>query len=163
MAGVQISSWRATYPGVVPKSYLDAMDPEEYEERWRGWLGDPPEGRVFYVAEDNGRVVGFASGGPGREPPREDLDGELYTVYLAPGSGGRGVGGKLVHAVASGLLEGGFGAMYCWVMAKNRNARRFYGRLGGLEVGENVFEVHGTRIAEVACVWEDLRTLVGGG
>lgn len=162
MARVQISSWRATYSGIVPKTYLDAMDHDEYEGRWLRWLGEPPDGRVFYVAEDeDAGVVGFASCGPGKEPPREDLDGELYTVYLAPGYGGRGTGGRLIRAVAAGLIEGGFGCMYCWVMVGNRNARHFYERLGGREVGDHTFELHGARIAEVAYVWDDLRALSG--
>lgn len=162
IARVQVASWRSTYPGIVPDGFLARMRQDDFALRWRRWLEGAPKGRVFFVAESPGEgVVGFATGGPGREPPRAGYDGELYTAYLLNEHQGRGLGRALFGAVAEGLFENGCRSMFAWVMEKNAPARRFYEALGGEVLGENTFEVEGVAVGEVAYGWEDIRVLAG--
>ena len=80
IANVQISSWRTTYPGIVPDTYLKNMDPGERKARWHRVLSENKTTTV--IAEDgNGRIVGFANGGTERTQ-RYGYDGELYAFYI---------------------------------------------------------------------------------
>ena len=49
IARVHVDSWRTTYAGILPATFLAAS--EVFEARWRGWLGDPGGHGIFYVAE----------------------------------------------------------------------------------------------------------------
>ncbi len=65
IAHVHIESWRTTYAGIVPDACLAALNETERELQWQEWLTrDIP----VYIAELDGQVVGFISGGPIREP-----------------------------------------------------------------------------------------------
>ena len=61
---VHVQSWRTTYIGMVPESYLAGLDETKGVLQWREWLTrDVP----VLVAEVDGEIVGFVSGGPLRE------------------------------------------------------------------------------------------------
>ena len=76
-----------------------------------------------WVAEADGRVVGFASIG----------DGWLDDLYIAPGHQRRGIGDAL-FARAKESLPGGF---RWWVFQWNERARGFYEARGGVAVEFN--------------------------
>ncbi len=66
IARIQVDTWRTTYRGIVPQDYLDAMEIVPRAQFWREHLATAAS-RV-YVAEREGKVCGFASGLPLREP-----------------------------------------------------------------------------------------------
>src|SRR5215212_9715499 len=136
IARVHVDSWRITYRGIVPDSFLAEMSYEDFEECWRGWLQNVGEPRWAYrVAElPSGRIVGFASGGPRQGPPYTDYAGELYTLYLLREHQRAGSGQRLVGSVARGLAEGGPYSLLAWVLASNPS-RRFYEAVGGELLG----------------------------
>jgi GNAT superfamily N-acetyltransferase len=157
---VHVDTWRAAYGGIVPDAHLEGLSYEESERLW-GDVLSAGDGGVF-VAEDEGGVFGFASGGP-RERFSRDLaeyEGELQTVYVLPSHWGGGVGGRLVRAVALHLAERGCDSMLLWAFAENRSARGFYESLGGVVAAEGEIEIGGARLAEVAYGWRDLRGLL---
>src|SRR5438552_7633626 len=82
IARVHVDSWRTTYAGIVPADYLAHLSYARRELFWRDILSAPAQpGCVYVAAQDTGRIVGFASGGPER---RHDAiyQGELYAIYL---------------------------------------------------------------------------------
>ena len=75
---VQVETWRTTCRRIVPDDYLAGLSAEQRTLRWREHLGSAEH---ILIAECDGEVVGFISGGPIHDP----LDGygaELYAVYL---------------------------------------------------------------------------------
>src|SRR2546421_7725231 len=100
IARVHVATWRTTYPGMLPDSYLAAMDERDYEGRWARTLQDPYRRSTVYVCEEAGQVVGFASWGHERDDDRR-YDGELYAIYVLREAQGRGHGRALVEAAAS--------------------------------------------------------------
>ena len=79
IARVHIASWRSTYEEMVPRDFLDSLSEAGYTERWTR-IVDAGSTRV-YVAEHDGELVGFASGG--RERAGESgYRGELYAIYV---------------------------------------------------------------------------------
>ena len=159
IARVQALSWQATYRGMVPDEYLDAIDVDAWAERHRGNMLDDPEGFVSYVAEADGEIVGWALGGPNRDQAMI-YAAELFTIYLLPGYERRGIGRMLMKAVARSLVSLGFESMIVWVLTDNRAAREFYEALGGVYVVRGAMDLDGTDLPVVAYGWRDLGVLV---
>jgi GNAT superfamily N-acetyltransferase len=160
IARVHVESWRTTYRGLVPDAYLDALSIDRREQFWRERLTGAgiPQGFEVVAVEQDGTVVGFASGGPERE--NDPLyRGELYAIYLLQSHQGRGIGSKLLRAVAARLLQDGTTAMLLWVLADNP-ACKFYARLGGQKLREKGIEIGGASLVEAAYGWADLHGLV---
>jgi ribosomal protein S18 acetylase RimI-like enzyme len=159
IAAVHVDSWRETYPGMLPDRYLAAMDVREYEDRWLRTIQDPYHRSAVLVAEEDGRVVGFASSGRERDGD-ERYDGELYAIYLRRADQGRGHGRALVEAAAAGLAIRGMTSMVVWVLRDNAPARGFYERLGGVYLRERPLDLGpALDVPEVAYLWADTAAL----
>jgi len=89
-----------------------------------------------HVAEDDGRVVGFAlwflnySTWLGRHGIY------LEDLYVIPESRGRGHGRALLAELARICVERGYGRLEWWVLDWNSSARRFYESLGAVAMDE---------------------------
>ena len=160
IAKVRIDTWRTAYRGIVPEDYLSNMSYEESERIWVSRLSETEREKTWvYVAVDAvGRLVGFVSGGMGRD---EDpvYKSELYAIYILQAYQGQGIGRLLALALVEKLVQMGFDSMLLWVFADNP-ARRFYEAMGGQLVKTNQFELSGVTIEEVAYGWLDIRTLL---
>ncbi len=66
--------------------------------------------RIFVAQNHGGEVIGFAGGSRERQGNRTYL-AELYFIYVLVENQGRGLGRRLVSAVAEGLLADGLGSM----------------------------------------------------
>lgn len=169
IARAHMASWRVTYRGIIRDETLDALRLEERAEMWRERLhslaGDPPPRReACYVAVDAaGEVAGFARGGQARPLTNgaapEPYDGELYAIYLAPGTERRGIGSRLTHAVACLLAADGLHSLLVWALARNPS-RRFYEALGGALVFEQETVISGQSLPEVGYGWPDIQALI---
>ena len=156
IARVHVESSRAAHAGLLPDETLSAFTFERRLMTWAETLADEGRGEFVYVAEEAGRVVGFASGGPVRAGDAA-FDGELYTVYVLPARQRSGAGRRLMLAVAERLVSEGFRAMLLWVLEESEPARRFYESLGGAPVRRKQEERAGRVLAEVAYGWPDLK------
>jgi GNAT superfamily N-acetyltransferase len=162
IASIHVHSWRETYPGMLPDRYLAAMDVHEYEDRWLRTIQDPYRRSAVFVAEENGHVVGFASGGRERDGDAR-YDGELYAIYLPLAAQGRGHGRALLEAVATALAIRSMTSMVAWVLRENVRARGFYERLGGAILRERPLDLEpGLDVPEVAYLWADTAALTSG-
>jgi GNAT superfamily N-acetyltransferase len=125
VAAVHVRTWQAAYEHAFGAERLAVLDEQlpRRVERWERILRD--EGGVW-VAEDGGRIVGFASIGPERE---DAALGELYAIYVLPEAWGSGAGPALM-AEAVPALRAGYGESVLWVLEDNPRARRFYEREG---------------------------------
>ena len=159
IAGVHVATWRSAYRGLLPDEFLGSLAEAGYGARWRRNLAEGSS-RV-YVAEEEGQVVGFASGG--RERAGESgFEGELYAIYVLDDAQRHGHGHRLVHAVAQGLHEMGLTDMIVWVLRDNPTARKFYERLGGVYVRAQPITIGTTVLQEVSYGWNSLEPLLTG-
>jgi len=153
IAQVHVASWRSTYRTLLPSDFLDSLTEANYADRWRRFIGEGSS-RV-YVLEDEGMLVGFASGG--RERAGETgYTGELYAIYILDGRQRRGHGRELVRAVVDGLREMGLDDMIIWVLRDNQAARLFYERLGGQYVRTQPVTLGSATLEEVSYGWPRL-------
>lgn len=156
IARAHVDAWRTTYLGLLPPDFLASLSEEHYGERWRRVIGDGWS-RVF-VAEEEGEVVGFASGG--RERAGENgFAGELYAIYVVKGAQGRGHGRELVRAVAGALREMKLSDMIVWALRDNAPARGFYERLGGVYVRSQPITIGNATLEEVSYGWRKLEDI----
>jgi ribosomal protein S18 acetylase RimI-like enzyme len=153
---VQVDTWRTTYRGIVPQSFLDEMDYDVRAKNWREQLA-MGSSRIC-VAEMDGVVCGFICGGRLREPVSE-FDGEIFAIYIAAETQRRGCGRALMRQLAGKLLKDGLTSAVVWVLERNP-ACGFYARLGGELVGRQTITIDGSELVEVAYGWKDLRLLV---
>jgi GNAT superfamily N-acetyltransferase len=156
IAHVHVQSWLTTYKGIVPQEYLASLNEAERTSSWEDWLA---RDIIVAVAEIDGEIVGFAGGGPIREP-LEPYDAELYTLYLLEDEQGRGIGKGLLCVVAHALLAAGYKSMLVWVLKQNP-AVRFYQKAGGQHLRDKQIEIGGASLSEAALGWSDLKILSG--
>jgi GNAT superfamily N-acetyltransferase len=132
IAEVHVATWRSAYKGLMPDAVLDALSIAQRTERWQRTI--PYEPVVTFVAERDGRIVGFASGGQAREDESGTI-GELYTIYVLEEAAGQGIGTRLLTATEELLHERGFTSAVLWVLASNAPSRAFYAARGWIDDG----------------------------
>jgi ribosomal protein S18 acetylase RimI-like enzyme len=136
MAVINVASWRHAYRGNVPAAYHEALDVTVMEDRWNGRLAAAGPGSVCIVAEVDGVVAAYASGGAYRTQqdasPGEDTTGwgELYAIYTHPDLQGRGAGGSAHDALLTALTGHGFTTAGLWVLRDNLATISWYGDRG---------------------------------
>jgi ribosomal protein S18 acetylase RimI-like enzyme len=127
IAVVHIESWRAAYVGLVPDDFLAQMSLDQREAMWQEILAAmdwPTRGTVVLV--DGETVAGFASTGPSRDHDAAPGTGEVWGIYLLPGTWGLGAGRQLMSEALARLRAAGFDQATLWVLARNERARHFY-------------------------------------
>ncbi len=159
MAKVHVDTWRSAYSGIMPTDFLSRLSYQDRERWWRDILAkEQPATSNFVALSANGGVIGLASGGPTREGDRT-YQGELYVIYLLEQFQGKGVGRRLVCAVANRLLTDGIRSMLVWVLEDNFSACRFYRSLGGKRVNRKTISIGGVKLPEVSYGWNDVTNL----
>ncbi|WP_188712032.1 GNAT family N-acetyltransferase [Microbacterium faecale] len=129
IADVHIGSWRETYPGVIPDTFMDDDALIARRRMWESILGLDPLPGAIAVAERGNQVVGFAFAGPADHPdaikgfaPARSL--HLYSIYLLAQEHEMGIGSALLDAVVEDRPA------QLWVLSGNDRARAFYERHG---------------------------------
>lgn len=162
IAAVHVETWRAAYVGLVPQPILDRLSIDRRLAFWSEHLSSPGDSRTW-VADADGRIVGFA--GTAR-PTAADLPqatAELEMIYLLPETWRQGVGRALLRAAVADLVERGFATAILWVFTANDRARRFYEANGWLADGSaQMLDFDGTPVEEIR-YRIDLRAAREGG
>ena len=130
VAEVHVASWRHAYRGLLPDDSLERLSFDDREAMWLGAFADPEPKSGAFVAEVDGRIVGFASFGPSRDEDVPERTGEVPAIYIDPSVLGVGVGRELFEAATLALRDAGFAKATLWVLEANALARRFYEKAG---------------------------------
>jgi ribosomal protein S18 acetylase RimI-like enzyme len=126
IAGIHVRAWQKAYRGQLTDDYLDGLKVEDRLEMHRVALGSPPSDYRMWVAEEEGRAVGFAVTAKSQDADADERTAELFAIYLEPERIGRGVGRSLLAHAVDDLRERGFRTATLWVLETNEAARRFY-------------------------------------
>lgn len=134
---VRARTWQAAYSHIFPPDQLEAMSAESASSRWTAWwrgiIEDPAPKSHTLVADEAGEIVGFAHLGLERDAAGPEPIGELYAIYVLPGTWGRGVGQALMAEAIARFRADGFPEVVLWVLEDNPRTRRFY-ELAGWQV-----------------------------
>lgn len=139
VAAVHVDAWRAAYAGLIDQSVLDALRVEQRTASWTSWIArsldgiptdsdERPSHRML-VAELDGRVLGWAGFGAGRDADDSER-GELAGLYAHPNVWSSGVGHALIMRAEAELRAEGWNEAYLWVLRGNTRAVDFYERHG---------------------------------
>ena len=158
IAQVRVDAWRTTYRGIVPDAYLAAMSVPDNAAYWARILAAGSPNASVFVATERDAVVGFAATNR-RDPGKLGFDAELAAIYLAASHQRRGVGRRLVAAVAAAQRARGATGLIVWVIANNRPARAFYEGLGGELLVERPFQWDRLDLVEAGYGFRDLDAL----
>lgn len=153
IAKVQVESWKTTYQGIVPTSYLESLDVKKRQKIWQQAASNQP----MYVAEIDNQIVSFAIGGENRDKDTyPDYDGELYAIYSYQHVHGQGVGRLLFEAVVTNLVDRGYEKMIVAVLTDNPTVG-FYKHLGGHLVGKETISIDGVELPESFYGYDNIR------
>lgn len=167
LGALHVESWRETYRDILPAEMLANLSVETRTTMWTKILGDRALSNktAVYVAEDQGRIIGFGSCGAQRDTSLAEFgfDGEFSAIYILKSHQGLGLGRSIMRAMGQELLKQGCVAATLWVLRDNTAARGFYEHVGGAIVSEKQEERSGATLIELAYAWRDLSVLVRGG
>ncbi len=156
IAKLDVETWRATYAGVLPTSYLVGLSERRREAGWRNViLREPRDVRV--AIDDRAVLLGFGSCGPNHGDRR--FAGEVFTLYVAPDWQNQGIGRRLLIALFRRLVAAGRSSVIIWVLRDNPS-RFFYERLGARQVRHKTLAFAGSTVEAVAYGWSDLPGLL---
>ncbi|MGK7937920.1 MAG: N-acetyltransferase family protein, partial [Xenococcaceae cyanobacterium] len=122
IARVHVDSWRTTYQGIIPESYIAKRSYQKRKESWKKRLSDNQEQDrqhfVYVVKNNTGQIVAFADGGLARNGD-SIYQGELYAIYILEAYQRQGIGKNLVKTMAEKLSQSGLNSMLVWVLEDN--------------------------------------------
>ena len=152
-------TWRSTFRGLLPDSYLDGLSASHQSQRVSRLLRQGGSA-CFVAVTPESEVAAYAGGGLNRGP-EPAVTFELYAIYVNREHQGLGIGRRLFHAVAQALTAKASGSLIVWALTINP-CRSFYERLGGRNIATGMTELGGTSFEMVGYFWKDLRTAVTG-
>jgi GntR family transcriptional regulator len=135
LASVFVSSWQAGYPGVVDDAVIAALDETEVAD----WLlpMETASQRTVLAASADGSVLGWVRFG---DDPDDARNGHIYSLYVRPSAGGRGVGRRLLEHGIEQCTASSERAVTLWVFEANARARRLYSAAGFVDDGGRQIE-----------------------
>lgn len=154
VAELHVRSWQEAYRGLMSDEFLDALDPRERAATYAfegeaegpttvlavevggeavGGEGDGEDPSLTNSVEVRSgsspspfeRLLGFVTFGASRDQDAMGL-GEIYSLYVDPGSYQGGVGRLLMAEARRRLREAGMEDGILWVLTGNERAQRFY-------------------------------------
>lgn len=158
VAALHTASWRSAYRGILSDDFLNEAVDADRASTWRHRLAEPRDDAFGKAAIRDETLVGFVY--------VQRLDDDRWGVlidnlHVAPGARSAGIGPKLLEAAARGIAQRQWGArVHLWVYEANERARRFYARMGGVEV-EHVTKPapDGQLLPEWRVAWTDVAVL----
>ena len=156
IADLHATSWQDAYRGVLPDHHLAGPIFEDGQRFWRQAMSRVGPDDIVLVAEQDGRLIAFVAA---RQCAEAGYDALIAHLHVRPELRRRGLGRRLLGAVAERLGARGHGSACLWVYDANEAAIRFYERLGGCAEEHGFEDVAGTQIAQTRLVWRDLEAL----
>ncbi|MFI8575394.1 GNAT family N-acetyltransferase [Rossellomorea aquimaris] len=121
------TSWNTTYEGIIPLEIQESFLTSAYSDEM---MLKRLEVSSLYVAEKNGKIVGFAN----FSPVKEEGEVELGAIYLYKEYQGEGIGTALLQ---EGIKElKGARSVYISVEKENETGTSFYRAKGFTVVSE---------------------------
>ncbi|WP_273854066.1 GNAT family N-acetyltransferase [Guptibacillus spartinae] len=137
------TSWNATYDGIIPLKIQESFLNSAYNDEMMLKRLDVSS---LYVAEKNGKIVGFAN----FSPLKDEGIVELGAIYLYPENQGKGIGTALLEEGIKNI--NGAKSVYISVEKENEIGTNFYRAKGFQVVSEfdDNLEGHITKMFRMA-------------
>lgn len=157
IAHIYVESWRETYAGILPDAGLLRMSKAEHAASWlRNIKAANLRNPVLVASDAKSNIYGFASAGPSRDKSLP-YEGEVYTLYIAPGWTGQGLGAALLSSVFRLFEKANYKGIVIWALEENPS-RFFYEAMGGRLIAERQHPMWGKAMREIGYGWRSLDT-----
>jgi ribosomal protein S18 acetylase RimI-like enzyme len=123
IADINLRSWRHAYRGIMPDSYLAALDQAAIARRVRDVA---LSGGATILVAASPEVRGFSWMSRSRDDDAPPETAEIIAIYVDPQYERRGIGRALACASCNLALSQGFTRISLWVLDENARARAFY-------------------------------------
>lgn len=159
IAALHTENWRNTYRGILGDHYLDHLVEADRLETWQQRLTNAGLGQHVWLAEEEGRLVGFCCLILDEDPDFGTLIDNLHVSEIYRG---KGIGGKLLREAARIVSEfARMKKMYLWVYESNLNAREAYKKMGAGNI-DTIAKPNEEGVPKMICryAWEELGPLL---
>ncbi len=131
IAEISVAGWRAAYRGLLASDFLAGLAVQPRAVAWAAMLESGMDASSpAWVAERDGRVIGYASTGPPRDDDVPLPAAEVYALYVRPEAWRAGCGLALLTTALAEWRQRGAETLVLWVLEDNARARRFYEAVG---------------------------------
>ena len=138
--------WETTYRGIYPDTKIDNYDYIENENRFKDFINDKT--KELYVVVANNELVGYIEfGKPFR--PFKNYKQEIGLFYIRQDYQKKGLGKKLFNLAYNSIKETGVDKFFISCHKYNVNARKFYEKMGGKIIYEDVDDLASDGIPQV--------------
>lgn len=147
MAKIKVDCWQDTYKNIIDQSYLDSLN---YEIQTNKYIDSFDEYKnMVLVAEDvnDHKIIGYSCFST---DANEYADAELISLYIDKKYARRGVGTSLLRETIKELKKYNKKTMMLWCIKENKNAIKFYEKMGGIKafdkmakIGSKVYQEYG--------------------
>jgi GNAT superfamily N-acetyltransferase len=150
---VHVQSWRESFLGIVPQTYLDKMSVENRAKAFE--KGFAARFYKMFVAEtqENG-IVGFADFGKARDN-HSQYEAELYAIYLLSNFQRKGIGGKLFDLGVKYLVAHNMNSLTLTAL-ETSPYKPFYEKMGGHLIERKTTNIEGASYATIVYGWDRL-------
>ncbi|MBC7805076.1 MAG: GNAT family N-acetyltransferase [Akkermansiaceae bacterium] len=165
VARVLVQTFLSAHKGQIPEEVWQWRQREWTAEFmsgiWERMLGEISSGNrsreSAYVAETaSGQIIGIVKAEPA-DDANGGLIGEVTALYVDTEHQGRGVGRRLLVAIAEDQAAKGFTGLQVGTLITNTPARLFYEAMGGQLAAERDIEDGGHPLREVIYRWHDIK------
>ena len=132
MAHIKIDGWKNTYDKIIASKYLKTLDYKSQTERYVASFDEYKD--LVLVAVRENEVLGYSC--YHYYDKDHNFDSELVSLYIKENEKGRGIGTKLLKRTIKELKENDKDNMIVWCLSDNKNAIKFYEKMGGKKVIE---------------------------
>jgi ribosomal protein S18 acetylase RimI-like enzyme len=157
IAALHVAVSRATYAHLAPPEASARLNYDHRLARWRETLTGGK--RHVLVAEADNRIIATGSVGA---PTVPEMGGraEILHLYVAGDFAGRGLGRRLMQALAARAQADDYPGIALGVVEGNAGAVAFYERLAGRCIGRYTDPGPIWRSENLIYVWDDLAPLL---
>lgn len=143
IAKIIVDDWKIAYKGIIDDDYLENLN---YIDRAKN-IKEKYEKQKSIVHIDNEDVKGYCRFGENRDNKKEY--GEIYALYIKYDERNNGIGKSLSKKAMQILKDKGYKEVVIWCLKENKNARKFYEKIGGKLCNERKITIGDKQYDEV--------------
>lgn len=145
MAHIKVDSWNETYKGIIDDEYLASLDYQIQTDRYIESFDEYKYNVLVACEKKTNKIIGYSCFSTNENEFVDNTDCELVSLYLAPGYTGKGIGKSLFRETIKILKGYNKRNMLVWCIKENKNAIKFYQKLGGNKIAEKFAKI-GSRV-----------------
>lgn len=143
IAKIIVDDWKIAYKGIIDDDYLENLN---YIDRAKN-IKEKYEKQKSIVYIDKEDVKGYCRFGENRDNEKEY--GEIYALYIKYDERNNGIGKSLSKKAMQILKDKGYKEVVIWCLKENKNARKFYEKIGGKLCNERKIAIGDKQYDEV--------------